>query len=481
MKKAVAWLEPHMSRSGNGASKHGTIVMATVKGDVHDIGKNIVGVVLACNSYEVIDLGVMVPAERILETAREKGAELIGLSGLITPSLDEMVHVAKEMDRQGFQVPLLIGGATTSAKHTAIKIAPSYGRPTVHVKDASRSVGIVSKLLDGRAKETLDRENRAEQERVRVAYESGKKAAALVPFEEAKRRGIPFGDHVPERPSFLGTKVLDRVRVQDLVPYVDWTPFFHVWEIKGSAASLARSADARVKELRDDALVMLEKLGREGELGIRGVYGFFPAARDGEDVKVAANPIHMLRRQEPQAGVCPSLADFVGPDDHVGAFVVTAGLGVAEIAARYERDHDDYSSILVKALADRLAEAFAEKVHETMRREWYAKDERLSAEDLIKERYRGIRPAPGYPAQPDHTEKWPLFELLDATAKTGVELTESCAMLPAASVSAFVLGHPDARYFSLGPIGRDQVEDYARRKGWTVAEAEKWLGPNVGY
>ncbi len=494
MKKAVAYLEPFMDKADGQASGNGTIVMATVKGDVHDIGKNIVGVVLACNSYRVVDLGVMVPAETILRTAREIGADFVGLSGLITPSLDEMVHVAKEMDRQGFTLPLLIGGATTSGKHTAVKIAPGYRNATVHVKDASRCVGVVDQLRRKDARPVFEKANRAEQDSIRAAYEA--RAPVLVPIAEATRQGIPFGSHVPERPRSLAVTVVDDVACRDLSPWIDWTPFFHVWEIRGTAASLLKAgADPRVRELYEDAKTWLDRMAADTRIRARAVYGFFPASRDGEDVVVWSDEtrkrerarLHMIRRQEPAGpepdGRCPSLADLVapaaGPPDYIGAFVVTTGLGVADVVRDLERDHDDYSSIMVKALADRLAEAFCEKLHERMRREWYSPKESFSAEELIKERYRGIRPAPGYPAQPDHSEKRTLFSLLGATAATGVELTEGLAMTPAASVCAIVLGHPAARYFSVGRIGSDQVEAYARRKGVSVVEVERSLASNL--
>jgi 5-methyltetrahydrofolate--homocysteine methyltransferase len=499
MKKAVAHLEPHMKRGG-ASQFRGKIVLATVKGDVHDIGKNIVGVVLACNGYQVIDLGVMVSAERILDAVREEKADILGLSGLITPSLDEMVFVAEEMARQHFEVPLLIGGATTSPKHTAVKIAPRYEYETFHVKDASRCPPVVERLLNPEHRATVDVKNREDQERIREAYAAAQGAIALHSFREARTLGIPYGDHVPEPPAFLGVRVVDDVSVADLIPYIDWTPFFHVWELKGTADTLLRKdrVDPRVAELKADADNLLARIAVDGLLQPRAVYGFFPAARDGEDIVLFENEARdrecarfpMLRRQlmgKGQPGSCPSLADLIAPlgdprRDHVGAFVVTAGRGLDAILKDYEADHDDYGSIMAKALADRLAEAFTESLHERIRRDWgYGLSEDLSKDDLIHARFRGIRPAPGYPACPDHTEKRTLFRLLDATSVTGVTLTDSCAMLPAASVSGLVFAHPDSRYFAVGKIGKDQVKDYATRKSMELQEVERWLSPNLGY
>jgi 5-methyltetrahydrofolate--homocysteine methyltransferase len=506
MKKAVAYLQPFMEaeRQARGdTSVHasrGKVLLATVKGDVHDIGKNIVGVVLGCNDFEVVDLGVMVPCESILEAARREGADMIGLSGLITPSLDEMAHVAREMERLGFDVPLLIGGATTSAKHTAVKIAPAYHGPVVHVKDASRTVPVVERLSrpDGRA--ALDAENRAAQELEREAF-GRKQRRSLVPYATAlaKRFAPDWSAYEPPVPAFVGTRVLDDVTIEDLTPFIDWSPFFLTWEMKGKYPRILDDPNlgAEARRLFDDARRLLERLGRERSLRARGVYGFFPAASEGDDLIIYADKaraaertrLHMLRQQWERVGQKDfrSLADYVAPvgsgrADFIGGFAVTAGHGAFELAQACKADHDDYNAILIEALADRLAEAFAEMLHQRVRREWgYGRDESLSVEDLIEEKYRGIRPAPGYPACPDHTEKATLWRLLDAEAATGIRLTESYAMWPAASVSGWYFAHPEARYFAVDMVSRDQVEDYARRKGWTVAEAERWLGPNLGY
>ena len=499
MKRAVAYLEPFMDAEKEGAAtSKGKIVMATVKGDVHDIGKNIVGVVLRCNSYEVIDLGVMVPAETILKTARDEGADLIGLSGLITPSLDEMVHVAQEMERQGFDLPLLIGGATTSKQHTAVKIAPRYAQPTVHVNDASRAVGVVSKLLDDEGRRELDAANRETQERLRNLHAS-RQEKPLVPIAAA-REGAPklgFGAEETALPSFFGRRELRDFPLQELVPYIDWTFFFSAWELKGRYPKILEHPKygPPARELYENGTALLQRIIDEKLLTAHGVYGFWPAASDGDDVvlfedearRIEAARFPMLRQQRAQDDApLRSLADFVAPKesgvpDAVGAFAVTAGIGAEALAEAFEKDHDDYSAILTKALADRLAEAFAEALHQRVRREWgYGADEDLSNEDLIAERYRGIRPAFGYPACPDHTEKPRLFELLGAP-ELGIDLTESMAMTPAASVSGLYFGHRDARYFTVGAIGRDQVEDYARRKGIEVGVCERWLAPNLGY
>ncbi|MGD8375395.1 MAG: methionine synthase [Acidobacteriota bacterium] len=498
MKKAVAVLEPLMEaeREGGGGTPKARIVMATVKGDVHDIGKNIVGVVLACNNYDIVDLGVMVPAEKILATARSENADFIGLSGLITPSLDEMVHVAAEMEREGFRVPLLIGGATTSSKHTAVKIAPRYGALTLHVTDASRAAGVLGALTGGDGRAGLEERTRAEQEALRARFE-GRRAPELIPYDRAREAGPDLGWEAVCRPSFLGVRELPRFPLAELVSYIDWTPFFHVWELRGSYPKILDDPEAgeTARELFEHAQKMLERILREEWLTANGVHGFFPANRDGDDVRVYEDDerervlatFHTLRQQTPKPGGGPllSLADFVAPRgvaDYVGGFAVTAGVGVGEATARFEKDHDDYSAILLKALADRLAEAFAELLHQRARRDWgYGATEDLSVEDLVREAYRGIRPAPGYPACPDHTEKRTLFRLLGAEDAAGIRLTESCAMIPAASVSGLYLGHPDSRYFAVGKIGRDQVEDYARRKGMDVAEVERWLAPNLAY
>jgi 5-methyltetrahydrofolate--homocysteine methyltransferase len=487
MKRAVAYLEPFMEeeKQGNGRAR-GKIVLATVKGDVHDIGKNIVGVVLGCNNYDVLDLGVMVPAQTILDTAVEEGASAVGLSGLITPSLDEMVNVAREMERRELDLPLLIGGATTSKQHTAVKIAPQYGQPTVHVLDASRVVGVVSSLLDAERRGELDRENRALQERLRDQH-AERERKPLLPIAEARANAerVEFEDL--RAPYFTGVRVVEP-ELALLREYVDWQFFFHAWELKGKFPAILEQPAAR--ELWDDAQELLDEIVAGGLLGARGVYGLWPAASDVDDIVVdddngSTVRFCFLRQQSAYGDSRPnrSLADYVAPGgagDHVGAFAVTAGLGADELAARFEAEHDDYRAIMAKALADRLAEAFAEYVHEVARREWYETGPKLAPEQLIEERFRGIRPAFGYPACPDHSEKTKLFDLLGAEG-AGLRLTETFAMTPAASVSGIYLGHPQARYFSVGRIGRDQVEDYARRKGVDVEEAERWLAPNLGY
>jgi 5-methyltetrahydrofolate--homocysteine methyltransferase len=500
MKKAVARLQPFLEKEDSGAVRSkGKLVLATVKGDVHDIGKNIVGVVLRCNGYDVLDLGVMVPADRILDTAVEEGCAIVGLSGLITPSLDEMVHVAKEMRRRGLALPLLIGGATTSKQHTAVKIAPEYPAPTLHVQDASRAVGVVAGLMDPAARAELDVRNRETQERLRALH-ADRRERTLLSFEEARARRLRIewrSEDVPPLP-FCGVRATGDVPLAELVPYIDWTFFFSAWELKGRFPAILEhpAHGAAARELYEHGRTLLERIVRDRSLVARGVFGFWPAASDGDEIVLFTDPSRerercrfpMLRQQRPaEAGVpCLSLADFVAPPeaglpDSVGAFAVTAGLGADELVERFEADHDDYHAILVKALADRFAEAFAEWLHARARREWgYGRDERLSNEDLIAERYRGIRPAFGYPACPDHTEKGRLFELLDAR-KAGIELTSSFAMVPAASVSGLYFHHPKARYFAVGPIGRDQVESYAARKGMPVAEVERWLAPNLGY
>jgi 5-methyltetrahydrofolate--homocysteine methyltransferase len=483
MKRAVAYLEPYMeaekeATGGNGRAK-GKVVLATVKGDVHDIGKNIVGVVLGCNSYEVVDLGVMVPGDRILDTAEEEGCDVVGLSGLITPSLDEMVNVATEMERRGMSLPLLIGGATTSKQHTAVKIAPAYSQPTLHVLDASRVVGVVSDLLHDERRAVLDQANREKQEELRVQHgERIRKPLVAIAEARANRERIAFDDLAT--PEFTGTRVVEP-GLATLREYVDWQFFFHAWELKGRFPAILEQPAAR--ELYDDAQVLLDEIVREELLTARGVYGFWPAHADGDDLVVGDTRFCFLRQQAAHGDSRPNrcLADWVAPEgDHVGAFAVTAGVGADELAARFEAEHDDYRAIMVKALADRLAEAFAEYLHEQARRDWYETGPKLTSEDLIAEKFRGIRPAFGYPACPDHSEKWKLFGLLEAE-EIGIELTETAAMLPAAAVSGIYLGHPSARYFSVGRIGRDQVEDYAARKGVSVDEAERWLGPNLGY
>jgi 5-methyltetrahydrofolate--homocysteine methyltransferase len=500
MKKAVAYLLPYMeaekAAGGNPARAEAKIVMATVKGDVHDIGKNIVGVVLGCNNYEIIDLGVMVPCDRILRTAREVGADMIGLSGLITPSLDEMVHVAREMEREGFTVPLLIGGATTSRTHTAVKIAPAYGGPVLHVLDASRAVGVVGNLRSPQRRDALVEENRQEQERTREAHRAPR-AQPLLTLEEARRRKPVFdwgGIDIPA-PSFLGLRVFDRVPLEEIAPYIDWTPFFHTWELRGVYPRIfeQEGVGARAKELFDDAQRLLRQIVEQKLLTARAVMGFFPANSVGDDVEVYADEsrsrvvgtFHFLRQQirKPDGEYNYALADFIAPKetgraDYLGAFAVTAGICVESLVARFEKSHDDYNAIMTKALADRLAEALAELTHKRARREWgYGRDENLSPEELIHERYRGIRPAPGYPACPDHTEKRLLFDLLQAEKNASIRLTETFAMVPAASVSGLYFAHPESRYFAVGKIGRDQVEDYHRRKGMELEAVERWLGP----
>jgi 5-methyltetrahydrofolate--homocysteine methyltransferase len=503
MKKAVAYLQPFMEAEKQklgSARSNGKILLATVKGDVHDIGKNIVGVVLRCNNYEVFDLGVMVPCEKILATAREQKADIIGLSGLITPSLDEMVHVAKEMTREGFDVPLLIGGATTSKAHTAVKIAPSYRHATVHVLDASRAVGVVGSLVSLAQKPEFVRQIREDYERVRQAHQD-RGAKPLLPIGQARANRLASdwaAIDVP-RPSFLGVRAIGDQPLDELVPYIDWSPFFHTWELKGRYPSIFDdpTVGTKAKELYDDAQRLLDEIIRKNLLTAKGVYGFFPAASVGDDIEVYSDEsraavlttIHTLRQQseKPQGQPNLALADYIAPKesgrgDFIGAFAVTAGIGLDALCRRFDHDHDDYSSIMAKALADRLAEAFAEYLHKRIRAEWgYGRSERLTNKDLIRERYRGIRPAPGYPACPDHTEKSLLFELLDAEQNAGITLTESYAMLPAASVSGLYFAHPEARYFAVGRIGRDQVEDYARRKGMDIRTVERWLAPTLNY
>ena len=480
MKRAVAYLEPFMAEEKDSGRVQGKVVLATVKGDVHDIGKNIVGVVLGCNNYEVIDLGVMVAGDAVLEAAREHGADVVGLSGLITPSLDHMVDVAHEMERRGLSLPLLIGGATTSRQHTAVRIAPQYSQPVVHVHDASRVVGVVSDLLDPERRRRLDAENRDEQERLRDQY-AERERKPLLPIEEARtnRQQLPFDD-LPV-PTFTGLCVVEP-ELATLREYIDWQFFFHAWELKGKYPTILDQPAAR--EVWDDAQELLDEIVRDGLLRARGVYGFWPASSDGDDVVLADGTRFCFLRQQAAFGDSRpnrGLADIVAPaGDHLGAFAVTAGIGADELAARFEAEHDDYRAIMAKALADRLAEAFAEYLHEIARREWYETGRKLSSEELAAERYRGIRPAFGYPACPDHSEKRKLFDLLGAES-IGLALTESFAMTPAASVSGVYFGHPDARYFSVGRVGRDQVEDYAARKGVSVAEAERWLRPNLAY
>jgi 5-methyltetrahydrofolate--homocysteine methyltransferase len=510
MKKAVAYLLPFMeaqkaeerrstTADRSSASFQRTIVLATVKGDVHDIGKNIVGVVLGCNNYQVIDLGVMAPCDKILQTAIDEQADVIGLSGLITPSLDEMVFVAKEMERRGFTVPLLIGGATTSAQHTAVKIAPQYRQSTVHVLDASRAVGVVASLLDPKQRDTFDRANRDEHERLRTVF-GRRREAALVPYDAAlaSRLKIDWRPAEMAVPALMGRRLVDDVPLEAIAAYIDWTFLFVAWELKGKFPQILEHPKygEAARDLYANARTLLRRIIDERLLTAKGVYGFWPANSDGDDIILYTDDtrqekltrFHMLRQQEAHDDTRPylSLADFIAPvdsgvADYVGGFAVTAGLGAAELVRRFEQDHDDYNAIMVKALADRLAEAFAEYLHQRVRREWdYGKSEQLSLEELIAEKYRGIRPALGYPACPDHSEKYTLFTVLDAPA-AGVQLTESAAMLPAASVSGLYFAHPQARYFSVGRIDRDQVRSYAKRKGRPLSEVETWLAPNLGY
>jgi len=505
MKRAVAYLIPYIeqSKGGSGARRtNGRIVMATVKGDVHDIGKNIVGVVLQCNNFEVIDLGVMVPCEKILETARRESADFIGLSGLITPSLDEMVNVAREMQRQGFELPLLIGGATTSPAHTSVKIAPQYRSAVVYVKDASRSVGICQTLANAAQRETFVAKVNEEHERRREQHAGRKVKAPELSIAQARvnRRRIDWAAYTPAAPRVPGVRSFEKYPLEELLGYVDWMPFFNAWELTGKFPDVL--SDPKVGEaasnLYADARRMLKQLIAESWLEARAVVGLFPANAVGDDVEVYADeergqPLVTLSFLRQQKGKPPGqphecLADYIAPKasgvrDYIGAFAVTAGIGIEEHIARFQRTHDDYSSIMLKALADRFAEAAAEHFHERVRRElWgYASEESLTNDQLIREEYRGIRPAPGYPSCPDHTEKAKLWQLLDVERRTGIRLTESYAMYPTAAVSGWYLAHPEAHYFPLGMVARDQVEDYARRKGMPVEQAEKWLSANLGY
>ncbi|HVY85374.1 MAG TPA: methionine synthase [Caulobacterales bacterium] len=500
MKQAVAHLIPYMEeekeRTGLAGKSNGKIVMATVKGDVHDIGKNIVGVVLQCNGYDVVDLGVMVSCDKILEAAKAENADAIGLSGLITPSLDEMVFVASEMERLGFTLPLLIGGATTSRTHTAVKIAPAYKGPTIYVTDASRAVPVVQKLL-GDDRNALVSETKADQLAAREQYLAGQDKRPRLAIAKARERA-PKLDYAPVKPSFLGLKTFENFPLADLAPYIDWTPFFASWDLVGKFPAILDDdiVGAAARPLYQDARAMLEKLVAEQWVQASGVVGFWPANRDGDDIILWADEkrksekarLHTLRQQMDKGegrGANFALADFIAPvgtQDYVGAFAVTAGIGEEGPALRFKRANDDYSAIMAQALCDRLAEAFAEAMHAKVRRDlWgYAADEKLTYEELIAEKYRGIRPAPGYPAQPDHTEKRTLFDLLGAEG-IGMGLTESLAMTPPSSVSGLYFAHPQAEYFGVGRIDRDQVEDYARRKGWDLATAERWLSPILAY
>ncbi len=504
MKKSVAYLLPFMEeekrRTGNKQAQ-GKVLLATVKGDVHDIGKNIVGVVLACNNYEVIDLGVMISSEKILAAAKELNVDVIGLSGLITPSLDEMVHVAREMEREGFTLPLLIGGATTSRAHTAVKIAQHYSKPTVHVLDASRAVGVVSALLSETQRAEFIKNNLLEHERARVAHERKKPTKPLLSLVESRRRHFVTNWKTVDIPvpAFTGLKVIDDLPLREIASYIDWSPFFHAWEIRGRYPALLDDPEIgpRCRELFNDAQVLLNRLIDQKLIHGRAVHGFFPAASVGDDIELYTDEsrtsvlttFHTLRQQmdKPEDQPNYALSDFIAPKesgrrDYLGAFALTTGLGVEEIARQFEADHDDYNSILTKALADRLAEASAEWLHLQTRIAWgFGRDENLSNDDLIKENYRGIRPAPGYPACPDHTEKRLLFDLLQAEANAHVSLTENFAMNPASAVSGFYFAHPDAKYFGVGSISRDQVEDYSRRKNLDIPTMEKWLAPNLSY
>ena len=506
MKKAVAHLTPFMEAekaalvaSGQVAKAQGKIVLATVKGDVHDIGKNIVGVVLACNNYEVIDLGVMVSCEKILERAKAENADLIGLSGLITPSLDEMVHVAREMQRQGFKLPLLIGGATTSRAHTAVKIAPHYSEPVVHVLDASRAVPVTTSLLSDDGNADFVAQHRADYERLRNAYSAPRQT--VISIEAARKRRTPIewrAEDLPV-PEFTGVRVLDNFPLATLREFIDWTPFFHTWELKGVYPRILddERQGAQARQIFAEANALLDKIVENNLITARGVYGFFPATGVGDDVELYTDGtrdqvlerFHFLRQQANKEGSepCRSLADFIAPKetglpDHIGAFAVTSGIGLKKLCDQFRAEHDDYNAIMAEAIADRLAEAFAECLHKRVRDEWgYGRAESLSVDDLIHEKYRGIRPAAGYPACPDHTEKGTQWRLLDVEANTGMQITESFAMWPGSSVSGLYFAHPESRYFSLGKIDRDQVADYHERKGMSVSEVERWLGQNLNY
>ena len=508
MKQAVAYLMPFMEQEKRDLGladqpSAGKILLATVKGDVHDIGKNIVGVVLQCNNYDVIDLGVMVPVQKILDTARERKVDIIGLSGLITPSLDEMCHVAAEMEREGFDLPLLIGGATTSRVHTAVKISPNYHKSqAIYVTDASRAVGVVSSLMSPEGRPKAIAKVREEYARMADSYARGQAEKARTSIADARdnRLKLDWAVYTPPKPTFLATRAFKAYDLAELARYIDWTPFFHAWELKGTFPRILdddKYGEA-ARNLYDDARAMLKQLIDEKWLTANGAVGFWPANSLGDDIELYADDrrtkriavLHTLRQQMARDGSRANLAlaDFVAPKetgfaDYVGSFAVTAGIGEEEVARRFERANDDYSKIMIKALADRLAEAFAEALHEKVRRElWaYAPGEKLSNEQLIAEDYAGIRPAPGYPAQPDHTEKGTLFALLDAEKAAGIKLTESYAMWPAAAVSGLYFSHPESRYFGVGKIGRDQVADYAGRKGWSIEETERWLGTILNY
>jgi 5-methyltetrahydrofolate--homocysteine methyltransferase len=506
MKKAVAHLTPFMeaekaamAAAGEVVKAQGKILLATVKGDVHDIGKNIVGVVLACNNYEVIDMGVMVSSEKILERAKAEKVDMIGLSGLITPSLDEMVHVAREMERQGFKLPLLIGGATTSRRHTAVKIAPHYSEPVVHVLDASRAVPVTTSLLSDEGKAEFVAQHRADYEALRKAHAAPRQA--VVPLETARARRTPIEWHAEDLPvpAFTGVRVLDNFPLATLRDFIDWSPLFHAWGLKGVYPRILEHEEQgeQARQLFADANALLDRIIEKNLVTARGVYGFFPASAVGDDIELYTDGtrtkvlerFHFLRQQANREGSepCRSLADFIAPketglEDHIGAFAVTSGIGLKDLCDRFRADNDDYNAIMAEAVADRLAEAFAECLHKRVRDEWgYGCEEHLTNAELIQEKYRGIRPAAGYPACPDHTEKGPLWRLLDVQANTGMLITESFAMWPGSSVSGLYFAHPESRYFSLGKIDRDQVADYHERKGMSVAEVERWLGQNLNY
>lgn len=506
MKKAVAHLTPfmeaekaEMAASGQVVKAQGKILLATVKGDVHDIGKNIVGVVLACNNYEVIDMGVMVSSEKILERAKAEKVDLIGLSGLITPSLDEMVHVAREMERQGFKLPLLIGGATTSRRHTAIKIAPHYSEPVVHILDASRAVPVTTSLLSDEGKPAFVAQHRTEYEALRAAHSAPRQTVISLEAARARRTPIAWRAEDLPTPAFTGVRVLDNFPLAILREYIDWSPLFHAWGLKGVYPRILEHEQQgeQARQIFADANTLLDRIIEKNLITARGVYGFFPASAVGDDValylddtrETELDRFHFLRQQANKEGSepCRSLADFIAPKetglaDHIGAFAVTTGIGLKELCDRFRADNDDYNAIMAEAVADRLAEAFAECLHKRVRDEWgYGLKEGLTPADLIQEKYRGIRPAAGYPACPDHTEKGTLWRLLDVQANTGMLITESFAMWPGSSVSGLYFAHPESRYFSLGKIDRDQVADYHERKGMSVAEVQRWLGQNLNY
>jgi 5-methyltetrahydrofolate--homocysteine methyltransferase len=506
MKKAVAHLTPFMEAekvameaSGQVVKAQGKIVLATVKGDVHDIGKNIVGVVLACNNYEVIDMGVMVPCEKILERARSEKADMIGLSGLITPSLDEMVHVAREMERQGFKLPLLIGGATTSRAHTAVKIAPNYSEPVVHVLDASRAVPVTTTLLSDESKSAFIVKHRADYDALRKAHSAPRLTVVSLEAARARRTPIQWRAEDLPVPSFTGVRVLDNFPLATLREFIDWSPFFHTWGLKGIYPRILEheTQGPQARQIFAEANTLLDRIIEKNLITARGVYGLFPASAVGDDVDLYTDGtrekvlqrFHFLRQQSNKEGSepCRSLSDFIAPKetglrDHIGAFAVTSGIGLKELCDRFRSENDDYNAIMAEAIADRLAEAFAECLHKQVRCEWgYGCREGLSNADLIAEKYRGIRPAAGYPACPDHTEKGPLWRLLDVQANTGMLITESFAMWPGSSVSGLYFAHPESRYFSLGKIDHDQVADYSKRKRMSVEEVERWLGQNLNY